>query len=172
MANSRHIRKKSQRQEKRAAEEIGGRVTANSGAAKFSGGADVRKQGEIRLECKFTKKNYWTLKLADLQKLQKEALQGGMEEPVFLLEFQNSPSVAFAIRPHIPHAYSNWDQVVAHTSKGSVRLYKSEVQSILLRHNEAYVGFQIGPKGGGILWFDIVLWSSYLKKLTSGEQND
>ena len=75
--------KRSQRQEKRAAKRIGGRVTAASGAVGVKG--DVRLLGDTRMECKFTRAQSFNLKLAELEKLEREA---SGEDPVFEIEFQ------------------------------------------------------------------------------------
>lgn len=83
----RGIKKASLRQERQTAADIGGRTTANSGAARFSGGADVRAPGTMRVECKFTEKDTYSLKLKELEKLRKQALKS-LEVPVFQFAFK------------------------------------------------------------------------------------
>ena len=87
--------KRSQRQEKRAAKRIGGRVTAASGAVGEKG--DVRLFGDTRMECKFTRAQSFNLKLAELEKLEREA---SGEDPVFEIEFQGVyPSKRYVVLP-------------------------------------------------------------------------
>jgi hypothetical protein len=78
----------SQRQERRAAASIFGKVTPASGAvggASFKG--DVRKQFESRIECKTTSHASYSLKLTEWQKIQSEAAVMG-EAPAMQIEFQ------------------------------------------------------------------------------------
>ncbi len=77
----------SAQQEKRAAAELGGRTTAGSGAAKFSGGGDVRVMGKTRVECKYTENETYTLKWEELEKLRKQAIKH-LEFPVFQFAFR------------------------------------------------------------------------------------
>lgn len=88
MKDRKRIKKTSLQQESRMAKLVGGRTEANSGAAKFAG-ADVRKQGELRIECKFTESGSYRLKLSDLEKLRLQAIDGGLESPVFQIDFRN-----------------------------------------------------------------------------------
>lgn len=78
----------SQRQERRAAASLGGRVTPASGATGSpSAKGDVRVRGEIRAECKTTSAASYSLKLAEWRKIQSEAGAFG-EAPVMQIEFQ------------------------------------------------------------------------------------
>lgn len=85
MAKSKNQRR-SRLQEKRIAEEVGGRVQAGSGAS-WRAKSDVRKLGELRVEAKFTSQNEYKLKLADWLKIRDEAISGGLETPVMQIEF-------------------------------------------------------------------------------------
>jgi len=76
--------KRSQRQEKRAAKRIGGDVQPASGAGSSKG--DVRKAFDTRMECKLTRSKSFSLKLSELEKIEREASSG--EKPVFEIEFQ------------------------------------------------------------------------------------
>jgi hypothetical protein len=88
--------KRSRQQEKRAAKRIGGRVTAASGATREKG--DVRAAGDIRMECKLTRRKSFNLKLAELEKLGRETAPG--EDPVFEIEFQGVyPHKRFVVIP-------------------------------------------------------------------------
>lgn len=62
-----------------------------SGAPEFYKG-DVRKKGDLRLECKTTGAKSYTLKLSDLEKIKAEALMGGAESWAFQVEFQGITS--------------------------------------------------------------------------------
>jgi hypothetical protein len=77
--------RKSRRQEKRAAADLGGRVQPASGAMSHAKG-DVRTVGSVLAECKTTSKKSYNLKLAEWQKVQSEARGGEM--PVMQVEFQ------------------------------------------------------------------------------------
>lgn len=81
--------RRSQLQERRIAQDTGGRVQPASGA--LSGAkSDVRLTGQLRIEAKTTSKNSFILKLEDLKKIMLEALSGGVEHWVFQVEFQRS----------------------------------------------------------------------------------
>lgn len=80
-------RRKSVLQERRVASELGGRVQPGSGAPEFYKG-DVRKTGDIRVECKTTGTKAYRLTLAEIQKIQSEALMGGEENWAMQIEFQ------------------------------------------------------------------------------------
>jgi hypothetical protein len=80
-------RKKSQKQEKRVAEDIGGREQPGSGAPDFYKG-DVRKTGKLRVECKTTSAQAYHLRLVDIEKIKVEALRGGDENWAMQVEFQ------------------------------------------------------------------------------------
>ena len=75
----------------------GGHRQPGSGARDgFEG--DVRNVGKYRGECKFTRASSYTLKLADLKKL--EAQSGSGELPAFDVEFQSeSPAKRYVIMP-------------------------------------------------------------------------
>jgi hypothetical protein len=99
---SKSIKKVSRRQEQAAAESIGGQTQAASGATKF-GGADVRVMGKYRVECKFTGKSEYLLKLTELEKLRKQAISA-LEYPIF----------QFCMKSHLgklenPFAVIPWD---------------------------------------------------------------
>lgn len=88
--------KRSKRQEKRAAQRVGGYTTAGSGSGNEKG--DVRAAGDTRIECKLTRRASFTLKLADLEKLEQEAAAD--EDPVFEIEFQGVyPHKRYAVIP-------------------------------------------------------------------------
>lgn len=90
-------KRRSLNQERRVAVREGGRRQPGSGARDgFEG--DVRHVGKYRGECKFTRAASYTLKLADLKKL--EAQAGSGELPAFDVEFQSeSPAKRYVILP-------------------------------------------------------------------------
>jgi hypothetical protein len=97
---SRRGKRISKQQEQRAASDLGGRLTAGSGAAKFSGGADVRVMGKTKVECKVTEGDSYTLKLVELEKLRKQAIKH-LEYPVFQFALRDSfgRMIQFAVIP-------------------------------------------------------------------------
>ncbi len=74
-------------QERRVAEELGGKVQPGSGAPQFYKG-DVRVAEDIRVECKTTGAKAYRLTVAELQKIQMEALTGGEETWAMQIQFQ------------------------------------------------------------------------------------
>jgi len=89
--------RRSQKQERRVAVREGGRRQPGSGARDGWEG-DVRNPGAYRGECKFTRASSYSLKLADLKKLEIQAASGEM--PVFDVEFQSeSPAKRYVIMP-------------------------------------------------------------------------
>lgn len=89
--------RRSRAQEKRVAAREGGRRQPGSGAVDgFEG--DVRSAGRYRGECKLTRASSYSLKLADLLKLERQASSG--ELPVLDLEFQcSAPFKRYVIMP-------------------------------------------------------------------------
>lgn len=78
--------RRSQLQEKRIAEDIGGRAQPGSGNTWHSK-ADARAILDLRVEAKFTDKDYYILKREDLFALEDAAIKGGLEEWVMQVEF-------------------------------------------------------------------------------------
>jgi hypothetical protein len=88
--------KRSKQQEKRAARRVGGRVQPASGAGRAKG--DVRSTWHARVECKLTRASSFTLKLAELEKIEREAAPP--EKPIFEIEFQGvTPNKRYAVIP-------------------------------------------------------------------------
>lgn len=86
--------KRSRLQEKRLAADIDGRVQKGSGAGpSLSQKGDARNVGEVRAEAKTTKAKSYSLKLADWRKVQSQAIQGGLEEPVMQIQFEGQTGV-------------------------------------------------------------------------------
>ena len=82
-----NVKRRSALQERRVAEDLGGRVQPGSGAPEFYKG-DVRKTGDIRVECKTTGTKAYRLTQAELDKIRSEALMGGEENWAMQIEFQ------------------------------------------------------------------------------------
>lgn len=80
---------KSQLQEKRVAKDINGKVQRGSGSQDFAKG-DIRKRGDIRIECKTTSGKSYILKRSTLDKIRMEAAMGGAEEWALAIEFQGA----------------------------------------------------------------------------------
>lgn len=84
-----HSQRKSRKQEAKVAKDLGGSIQPGSGAPEFYKG-DVRKVGDVRVECKTTSSKAYSLKLAEIQKIKGEALQGGGESWAMQIEFQGA----------------------------------------------------------------------------------
>jgi hypothetical protein len=83
-------KKTSKQQEERLAEDLGGRTVAGSGAPMRSGGGDVRLQGKLRIEAKYTSKDSYSLHIDDLKKIEEQAIRAG-EIPLFVVQFKIKP---------------------------------------------------------------------------------
>lgn len=131
---SRRGKRISLRQEKLAAADLGGRTTAGSGAAKFSGGGDVRVMGKIRLECKVTEKDTYRLHYSDLKKIRTQANKV-LEEPVFQIAFlhPNRSMSKFAIIP--------WD---GKKTDDVIKVLYSKSQSIKLLELDLFDALNLG----------------------------
>ena len=154
---SKRQKKMSQRQEKKVAEDIGGRTVAGSGAGRTSGGGDVRKRFEIRAECKVTEKDYFVIKYTDLLKILNQAIKGGLERPVMQLRFAVPRSQTFEYAIEQGSRFP-----VPYKGKKSIKIKLSDLQVELL-HNEA-VGLEFEFGGVSFFW-QIRLWTTYLKEL-------
>jgi len=158
--SNRRIRNLSQRQEKQAAKDVGGYTVAGSGAAKFSGGGDVRKQGELRIECKYTEKDYYDLKLSELKKIKLQALHGGLEQAVMQLEFVSGSSSWKCVI--LPALRNDALRQFKSTANRQARLHRDELMGFFLESSEGVqVVFLEEPKGTSHV-FTIVSWHVFL----------
>lgn len=158
---SKRQKKMSQRQERQVAQDIGGRTVAGSGAGRTSGGSDVRKRGEFRVECKVTEKPYFILTYVDLCKIRDQAIKGGLEMPVFQIRFAipRSRAYDFAVIP------SEFDEVAISTDRKRLKLELSDLQRRLLC--EPIVTIAINKS----LW-DIKYWDTFLDELEKHSANN
>jgi len=93
-------RGRSSRQERFNARNVGGRLTANSGAGQDKG--DVKVRGLLREEDKTTEKASYVLRLADLQKI--AAAAQGDEIPIMRISFEDRLDQQYVVMP------SDWFQ--------------------------------------------------------------
>jgi len=84
-----HGQRQSRRQERRAAEDLGGRTTPASGATPHIKG-DVQAPG-LKVECKTTSGLSYSLKRKELEKIQMEALTEGVQDWAMQVEYHLSP---------------------------------------------------------------------------------
>lgn len=86
-----HNKRKSVLQERSVAQDVGGKLQPGSGAPQFYKG-DVRKAGDLRVECKTTGSKAFSLKLGEIEKIKGEALMGGAEGWAMQVEFSGQPT--------------------------------------------------------------------------------
>lgn len=152
-------------QEKRAAAALGGKTTAASGAAKFSGGADVRVMGKIRLECKFTEKPEYTLRFLELQKVRKQAMKA-LEQPVLQFAFRHTTGQLNA------YAVILWN--MGDTPKGTDHSWSTSATSISFGEDKLDQALLVGRIQFTFMCpgdiplpfraFEIMHWSDYIAK--------
>lgn len=160
---SRRGKRISLQQEKSAAADLGGRTTAGSGAAKFSGGGDVRVMGKTRVECKYTENETYNLKLSELEKLRKQA-QKHLEFPVFQFAFKEI-SGRFTRYAVIP-----WDETEAptsdlHTERQSMTFLKSELYVNLTSDSLRRVVFHVREENSlKSKYFRVMPWDDFVER--------
>lgn len=161
---SKRQKKMSQRQEEKVAEDIGGRLVAGSGAGRTSGGGDVRRRAELRVECKVTEKDYFVLQYSDLDKIRRQAIAGGLEHPVLHLRFAvpRSMVVEYAVEPSSsPHGQGQAN--CCHIcDRKRFRLSLAQLQRDILNFGETYVAFRIGQT---YQYWRIRPWPTFLAEL-------
>ncbi len=154
---SKRQKKISSKQEKRLAQDLGGRVQPASGAMSHAKG-DVRKMGDVRAEAKYTSKDNYILQKPDLDKIVQEA---GLESAVLQLSFldrANRPMLEVAIFPYKGDVLRNAD--IQSFSK-SVRLHRDRLSLKLIRA-DFMVAFSESD-GSDPVFFRILEWSRYLE---------
>lgn len=149
---SRRQKKISLKQENSVAEAMGGRTQAASGGTRLGGGADVRAPG-FRIECKYTEKDTYSLKRADLQKLKLQAART-LEQPVMQLAFVDNLGrrTEFAITK----MYTS--NIITAYSKKSIPLNKETLETTLLKER-IVVQFE----GDKEMWA-ICHWADFLRE--------
>ena len=80
-------KRRSTKQEKKVAKEVGGRVTAASGAL-WGQKADVRND-QFLVECKTTLRPLYALNYSTWEKIRHEALRDGFREPVMCIDLED-----------------------------------------------------------------------------------
>ena len=154
------IRKISQRQEKKAAEDVGGRVQAGSGNVKLGGGGDVRDPGKIRVECKYTEFDSYSLKYETMHKIKKHALEGGLEAPVLQLAFSKFGRMKrYAVVPWHRGPYPS-DFQIEEVPPKSYRIQHDFLKTHLLNRDYIVLGFAIGARTE---WFHIMTWDTFMR---------
>lgn len=153
----RRQKKISGRQERETARDLGGRTMPASGALPESGG-DVRKMGELRVECKYTDKDHYVLELSILEKVKLQAIKGGLEAPVLQLGFRDQYGRLdnYAILPWSPRLPRPALRIA--TDAKSTRLYHQQLRMGLV--NGAKMAVCFGPSE-----FEVMHWDDYLNQL-------
>jgi len=161
------LKKISSRQEQKAAKELGGKVMPASGALDFSK-SDVRVPGELRLECKFTNADTYTLKLSDLIKIRNEAVRK-FEAPVFQVEFKGKNKGSYAIVPRDSidleeTPFDFFEIPVMTTYNKSITLYSGDLLSMVGKASPLIIiGFDRIPHAKK-MEFAIYEWNDYIAK--------
>lgn len=154
--------RKSQRQEKYAAKDIGGRVQPGSGSQDFAKG-DVRSLGRLLVECKTTSKHVYSLKLIELQKIIMEAMKSNGEGWAFQVEFQGQAGMSKKITILDAPTFQEMGGVLPNeplmkTDKKSVSISVSMASyRPWLIHWHA-----IGPKGSRHFLFAVCPWADFV----------
>jgi hypothetical protein len=156
----------SKQQEQRAADELGGRTQANSGATRLGGGADVRAPG-VRLECKVTEKDYYSIRITDLEKLRVQAAKT-VEQPVFQIAFRDKLGKLdrYAIVFGFDVAASDVPFLnVVFTSDKSIKLVQFEISLSLNKFRNKL----IFAAGKGSKEFELMRWEEFLRRYCAGD---
>ncbi len=159
---SRRQKRLSKRQEDRAAEDIGGRTQANSGATRLGGGGDVRG-AELRIECKYTEAKSYSVKFSELEKLRKQAIKN-LEQPVLQFAFK-LPAGRFE-----RYAVITWDSTIPviepfdmDTDAKSIQLPREYLRVALLAERERLrLTFRKSPIEG--YQFEVLLWDDFVQR--------
>lgn len=161
---SRRGKRISLQQEKRAAEELGGRTMAASGATRLGGGGDVRVLGHTRLECKFTEKSSYSLKYEELKKIRRQAMKA-LESPVFQFAFRHTTGRlrAYAV---IPWEIGDQPKETDHhwaTSAASFMLTEDKLEKALMSGRIQFSFLHAGTDPLAFRLFEIMRWHDYVE---------
>lgn len=159
---SRRGKRISLRQEKLAATDLGGRLQAGSGAAKFSGGGDVRVMGKTRVECKYTENDAYVLKFSELEKLRKQAIKA-LEYPVFQFAFKE-PSGRME-----KYAVIQWDETEWPNVDWSTDLKSIKLRNVVLRSSLhlGLIRLAFHVREGNSLkskYFRVMTWDDFVER--------
>lgn len=110
---SKRLRKRAQQEERKIAQDIGGRVQPASGAMPGAKG-DVRKRGVSRVESKITGTSSYRVTRDELSKIRSEC--GAGEKPAFVVTFVNKSTLREEDR-WVLIPYEDWNE--AHINRGS-----------------------------------------------------
>ena len=158
----RSIKKTSLRQERQTAADVGGRTQANSGAVRMGGGADVRAPGTLRIECKFTEKDRYVLKLVELEKLRKQAIKT-LEFPVFQFAYSFHNSLTkYAVTPWNKATVPNLMDTHRWLGLGSIIIRHDELKKTLSSYKLLLV--ELDGKT-----FQIQHWDDFIKQFQGPE---
>ena len=123
----------------------------------MGGGADVRVQGNTRIECKFTTKPFYVLTYSDLEKLREQAIKT-LEEPVFQIAFQDHLGRfdKYAVVP-LQGAWDDKFEILC-VKGNSIRIHQSYMQANLggARHRIKF--------GRHVREFEIITWDEFLER--------
>lgn len=126
------------KQERAAAESIGGHVQKASGALPYAK-SDAVANGKMRVECKLTRQNRFRLQFSVLDKIQLEALKGGLEDWALQLKFvrQGGISYDYAIIPLSAAIQLGWNTEAMPLvySKGDSETIQSSTQPYIIRRS-------------------------------------
>lgn len=157
---SKRQKKISKRQEQSIAEDLGGRTQPASGAMSGAKG-DVRKMGVVRAEAKYTAKDSFTLKLAELDKIIGEA---GLEAAVLQIGFVDRvgrPILELAVFPwKAEGATLSAARATIQSFRKSMLIPRDKIGLKVLKE-EVFVVFS-GKPGTEHRWFRIMPWKNYV----------
>ena len=161
--NHKRVHKISNTQERRTARDIGGYTQAASGACRHGGGGDARACGKTRVECKFTEKNYYNLKLEVMVKFVDHA-RTALETPVLQLGFRNIYGQMDL------YAIMRWQDYACCTGpatarecfvvSGQYKLTHEELLQLLVHQSILKIVFDYSPAPKS---YAVIPWNDYLK---------
>lgn len=115
-----NVKKRSQRQEKSTAKAFNAKTVVASGA-KWGAKGDVRND-KFLIECKTTKKSFYTLTAKTWEKIEREAIRDHLRIPLMVIDLEDKDRVV-VFRPQDFNVLIT--SVIANTPK-SVRIYYEE----------------------------------------------
>jgi len=147
----------SKKQEKRVAKEIDGKTTLNSGALYFQKG-DVRNEKYL-IECKTTKKAFYTMEVDVWEKIEREAVSDGLRIPIMQVDLLDGKQ-RYAVIEHADYKElkeGTYKDII--TFAKSFRL-KAQDEISLVKFYDAY---------GAYLSLCVIPWSDFIDFIEKGE---